>query len=401
MRFSVRAIDANDNLVQLQFDAANEEQVRKKAAEQGVYVLEIESEKTRLGLTEGHFAFRRTNFSLLLFSQELQALLAAGLTIVEAIEALREKETHPEFASIFDQLLQGLLEGKRFSQTLSEQPEVFTPLYVGIVQASERTSSLGVSLERYINYQQRIDLIRNKLVSALIYPSILFFVGMGVTLFLIAYVVPRFADVYRGTGRDLPWMSQHLLEWGGFASQHSKGILLASIVLIGILVVTLRQMMSQGGMGVVFSRLPGVGNYLRIYGLSRVYMTLGMLLDGGIPVVQALATVGASASPLLRSAVHKASVEIETGVLFSDAFLKYELTTPISCRLLRVGERTGELGKMLTQSANFYEAEISRWIDRFIRSFEPILMAVIGLIVGGIVILLYMPIFDLADFGRM
>lgn len=126
-------------------------------------------------------------------------------------------------------------------------------------------------------------------------------------------------------------------------------------------------------------------------------MTLGMLLDGGIPIVAALNTAANMAGGNMQTALLQATASIESGVMLSEAFESYELTTPISQRLLRVGERTGELGKMLTQSANFYEGEITRWIDRFIRSFEPILMAVIGLIVGTIVVLLYMPIFDLAD----
>ncbi len=397
MRFSVRAIDANDHLIHLHLDAVNEELARQQAKERGVFVLEISPEHTSGSSVRKGFSLIQSKFSLLLFSQELQALLAAGLTIVEAIEALREKETHPAFAALYDSLLQGLREGKRFSQTLAEQPEVFTPLYVGIVQASERTSSLGVSLERFIQYQKRVDLIRNKVVSALIYPIILLAVGMAVSLFLIAYVVPRFSEVYRGTGRELPWMSQRLLEWGGFASQHGKMIFLVGLVLLSGSVLFARHLIRQGGVAALFSRLPGVGDYLRIYALSRVYLTLGMLLDGGIPVMQALATAAASTTAKLQTAVQSAGAEIENGALFSDAFLQHELTTPISYRLLRVGERSGELGNMLTQSANFYEAEISRWIDRFIRGFEPILMAIIGVIVGGIVVLLYMPIFDLAD----
>ena len=135
---------------------------------------------------------------------------------------------------------------------------------------------------------------------------------------------------------------------------------------------------------------------MRIYELSRLYLTLGMLLEGGIPIVAAMETVQGMVSPAIKSSLQSASASIQSGAQLSNAFDAARLTTPISLRMLRVGERSGELGTMLTQSASFYDGEISRWIDRFTRTFEPILMAIIGVIVGGIVVLLYMPIFDLA-----
>jgi len=135
---------------------------------------------------------------------------------------------------------------------------------------------------------------------------------------------------------------------------------------------------------------------VRIYELSRLYLTLGMLAEGGITIVQAISTVQAMVSPRMQASLQQARAAIEAGQPLSSAFEQHQLTTPISLRMLRVGERTGDMGPMLTQSAAFYDGEISRWIDRFTRTFEPLLMAAIGLVVGAIVILLYMPIFDLA-----
>jgi general secretion pathway protein F len=135
---------------------------------------------------------------------------------------------------------------------------------------------------------------------------------------------------------------------------------------------------------------------VRIVELSRLYLTLGMLLEGGIHIVAAIDTAQAMAAADLRASLGAARQAIQSGITLSAAFEAQGLTTPISLRMLRVGERSGELGSMLTQSANFYDGEISRWIERFMRMFEPLLMTGIGLIVGTIVVLLYMPIFDLA-----
>jgi general secretion pathway protein F len=334
--------------------------------------------------------------SLVLFSQELLALLNAGLSIVEGLEALLEKEASEATRSILSRMLAGLREGKRFSQVLAEQSDLFPPLYIGIIKAAEGTSDLPRSLTRFIDYQQRIDSVRSKVVSAAIYPLILLCVGGGVSCFLIGYVVPRFAEVYQGAGRSLPWMSQLLLDWGQFAAAHTKGLVLGIGIVAAVLILTLRRMMAQGGIMRFIRSIPGLGERTHIYELSRLYLTLGMLLEGGIPIVAAMDTVQGMVSPAIKASLQNAREVIQSGAQLSLAFESNHLTTPISLRMLRVGERSGEMGKMLTQSAAFYDGEISRWIDRFTRTFEPILMAAIGVIVGAIVVLLYMPIFDLA-----
>lgn len=397
MRFKVRALTQDQQIVEETIDARNEDDARQAIKSRGWMISSMQQSNAWPLERLGGFGPRASKFSLLLFSQELLALLNAGLTIVEALEALLEKEQSQEIRNVLSKVLKDLQEGKRFSQVLSEQEDYFPTLFVGIVQASERTSSLAPSLARFVEYQQRIDVVRNKIISSLIYPAILFVVGGAVTFFLLVYVVPRFAEVYRGTGRSLPWSSQLLLNWGGLIAEHGTAFALVCVAAIAVMAVALARTWKKNGALGLIAKLPGFRESIRIYTLSRLYMTLGMLLDGGIPIVTALSTAESMLGASMQVALRQATTSIESGIKLSDAFERNQLTTPISQRLLRVGERTGELGKMLTQSANFYEGEITRWIDRFIRSFEPILMAVIGLIVGTIVVLLYMPIFDLAD----
>ncbi|MGZ5800770.1 MAG: type II secretion system F family protein, partial [Burkholderiaceae bacterium] len=187
-----------------------------------------------------------------------------------------------------------------------------------------------------------------------------------------------------------------MLDWGQFAAANTKTLVLGIIASLCALAFTVRHFMANGGMARLFSKIPGLGERARIYELSRLYLTLGMLLEGGITIVAAMETVQGMVSPAIKISLRNARELIQSGAQLSTAFETNHLTTPISLRMLRVGERSGEMGKMLTQSASFYDGEISRWIDRFTRTFEPLLMAAIGLIVGAIVVLLYMPIFDLA-----
>ena len=391
MQFAVRTLAPDLSIASVVVDALDEADARRQVEMRGLHVSAVEPAGGG-GLQRA----RGGKLSIVLFSQELLALLNAGLGIVEGLEALLEKEANPAARVVLERLLAGLREGKRFSSVLAAQPALFPPLYVGIVRAAEGTSDLPRALARYIDYQQRIDTVRAKIVSASIYPVILLCVGGGVSAFLIGYVVPRFAEVYQGAGRNLPWMSQLLLEWGQFASSHGVPILLCALALLALAIAGARRVLRSGGIARLLARLPGIGERARIYELSRLYLTLGMLSEGGITIVNAIETVQSMVSPALRQSLANARAAIESGRPLSDAFEAHGLTTPISLRLLRVGERTGDMGPMLTQSAAFYDGEISRWIDRFTRTSEPLLMAAIGLVVGAIVVLLYMPIFDLA-----
>jgi general secretion pathway protein F len=396
MQYDVRALTADHLITQLSIDASDEDDVRRQIEARGLFAASITPARRPLLGSMLQQSGGKRHLSLVLFSQELLALLNAGLSIVEGLEALLEKEASEATRSILSRMLAGLREGKRFSQVLAEQSDLFPPLYIGIIKAAEGTSDLPRSLTRFIDYQQRIDSVRSKVVSAAIYPLILLCVGGGVSCFLIGYVVPRFAEVYQGAGRSLPWMSQLLLDWGQFAAAHTKGLVLDIGIVAAVLILTLRRMMAQGGIMRFIRSIPGLGERAHIYELSRLYLTLGMLLEGGIPIVAAMDTVQGMVSPAIKASLQNAREVIQSGAQLSLAFESNHLTTPISLRMLRVGERSGEMGKMLTQSAAFYDDEISRWIDRFTRTFEPILMAAIGVIVGAIVVLLYMPIFDLA-----
>lgn len=393
MQYDVRALTADHLITQLRLDAISEDDARRQIEERGLFAATITPARRSL---LGAAASTTRRLPLVLFSQELLALLNAGLSIVEGLEALLEKEANEATRSILTRLLSGLRDGKRFSQVLAEQPDLFPPLYVGIVKAAEGTSDLPRSLTRYIDYQQRIDSVRSKIVSAAIYPVILLCVGGAVTFFLVGYVVPRFAEVYQGAGRDLPWLSQLMLDWGQFAATRTKTLVLGIIGGLGLLFFLLRHFSAKGGIARLIGKLPGIGERVQIYQLSRLYLTLGMLLEGGIPIVAAMDTVHGMVPPKIKAGLQNAREAIQSGTQLSMAFEANGLTTPISLRMLRVGERSGELGKMLSQSAQFYDGEISRWIDRFTRSFEPLLMTAIGLVVGLIVVLLYMPIFDLA-----
>jgi len=390
MQFDIRALAPDNVMHRLTITGTDADDARRQVEARGLVVAEVRAPRTAGLRPSGG------RLPLVLFTQELLALLEAGLGVVEALETLREKEAAPVAAGVLDGLLDALRSGQRLSGALAGQGVHFPPLYVGIVRAAEGTSDLPRALARYLDYRRRIDTVRARVVSAAIYPAILMLVGSGVSLFLVIYVVPRFAEVYQGAGRSLPWLSRLLLAWGQFAAAHTAPLAVGLAALVAALILGVRRLLAGGGMARLLVRVPGVGERIRIYELARLYLTLGMLAEGGITIVQAIATVQGMMSATVATNLVRARGMIESGLPLSEAFEACGLTTPVSLRMLRVGERSGNLGPMLSQSAAFYDGEIGRWIERFTRAFEPLLMAAIGIVVGTIVVLLYMPIFDLA-----
>jgi len=389
MQYQVRALDSQQQIHTLLLEALDEADARAQALTQRLTPISV-AQRKGLGLSSG------AAFRLLLFVQELQALLAAGLSVIESLGTLIEKDLVPARRAVLARLAQQLREGQRLSAAMRQQPAVFPPLFVGVVQAAENTSDLPRALLRYIEYETRVEAVRHQVVSAAIYPAILLVVGGGVSLFLLGYVVPRFASVYQSSGHDLPWASQLLMAWGQFAGEYSVWLFSGFALGVGSAIWFARQQIANGGWWRALRLLPGAKPRLEILELSRLYLTLGMLLEGGIAVQHALKLSAAVIDPQRQLALDAVRAGVESGDSLSASLERHGLSTPVALRLLQVGEQSGQLGHMLTRTAAFYEGETTRWIERFTKAFEPVLMAAIGLVIGLIVILLYMPVFDLA-----
>jgi general secretion pathway protein F len=346
-----------------------------------------------LGLPQ---SFGSARFPLVLFTQELLALLRSGISLLEALETLAEKEARGASVGVLLGLTERLKQGQSFSNALQAFPQAFPDLYVATVRASERTGSLSEALARYVAYQTQLDSVKKHLVSASIYPAILLIVGGLVCLFLLGYVVPRFSRIYEDIGGNLPWLTRILIAWGGVVEARG-GLLLAGLSGgVAALVFWLRRPSSKQFLSRQLMRIPAVGERVRVYQLTRFYRTVGMLLAGGTPVTQAMMMVSGLLDQELRQRLGSATRSIREGQPLSVSLDTQSLTTPVSLRMLRVGERTGMMGEMMERAAAFHEEELARWVERFTRTFEPLLMAVIGVVIGGIVVLMYFPIFELA-----
>jgi general secretion pathway protein F len=234
------------------------------------------------------------------------------------------------------------------------------------------------------------------MVNASIYPVLLVGVGGLVMLFLLGYVVPRFSQVYEAMGTELPLFSRLLLGVGHFIQVNSVALLIGVILLISGAVYSFSLPAVKRWLGNQLWKIPAIGERMRIYQLARFYRMLGMLLTGGTPVLHALGMVSGLLQEALREKMLLAASDIREGQPISRAMENNGLTTPVALRMLRVGESTGQMGGMMERIASFYEEEMAQAVERFTRMFEPVLMAFIGLVIGGVVILMYLPIFELA-----
>ncbi|MEO8306495.1 MAG: type II secretion system F family protein [Pseudomonadota bacterium] len=371
-------------------DALDEADATRQIASAGLAQISITRERS-LALIR-----RTSKIPLVPFSQELVALLNAGLSLVEAIDTLREKEANPSVRRTLDQVLMRLREGQTLGAALSEHPQSFPPLYVATVRASERTGALREALLRFISYQQQIDVLRKGLINASIYPAVLCGAGLLVVIFLMGYVVPRFSAIYEDMGSDLPFASRMLMHWGQFLDAHGFVVVVGSAGLLALLAFALSRPQVRSSIGARLARIPALGDRLHVYQLARLYRTVGMLQRGGTPMVTAMKMSAGLLGANLRVAFADATQAVREGRSISDAMEQHGLTTPVAARMLRVGERSGDMGEMMERIAAFYDEDMTRWISLVTRLIEPALMTLIGLLIGVIIVLMYFPIFELA-----
>lgn len=389
MEFQVKAVK-HSQMQLLQVTANDMQEAMAQVTQQGYVPVSAKQASRKFSLKQN------STFELSLFSQELLALLDAGLNLVESIETLAAKDDIDSGKAVLDQLLQSMYQGQTFSAALEEQPSVFPVLYIATVKASEKTGNISEALARYVAFENQVEVLKKKIISASIYPVLLMGVGALVIFFLLGFVVPKFSGIYEGTDGELPFLSSVLLSWGQFLADN--GTLVLTTMMVGLLLLgfvlsrpSVRQTLLQ-----LLWRVPAIGKRLKLYQLSRFYRTLGMLLKGGTPIIPALQSVAGLLDSSLQPRMQSAAKSISQGQLISAAMVSTDLTTPVAERMLIVGERSGNIGDMMDRIASFYDEELARWIDWFTKLFEPILMLMIGLVIGVVVLLLYMPIFELA-----
>jgi general secretion pathway protein F len=400
MKFQVLVSSSQGAMRLLDMAAASETEASDTAQAQGFRVLSVKAtgaSKTQGTAAQKRWMSSRAKFDPGLFAQELGALLEAGLSVMESLQTLGSREPAAVREHMYNPMQRTLEEGQSLSVAMSRVKDKFPHLLIASVKASEYTGDMTASLRRYAQTHKRMQGLREKVVSAAIYPALLSAVGIVVLIFLLGVVVPKFAGLIDSSSQQIPAASRLLMRWGMLVNRHFTGI----VVLLGALAAAVAFALSRASVrnwiAAHATGLPLAGSYVRLYRQTQFWQTSAMLIEGGVPAPQAFAMsvnlLGADDAQRLQSTLS----QIHSGYELAEAFNGAGMVDSVSYRMLKVAQKTGQLGRVLGQLAGFQNDVLERGIDRLTRLLEPILMIVIGLAIGAIVVLMYLPIFDLAS----
>jgi len=333
----------------------------------------------------------------LIFNQQFVTLFRAGLPILKALDLLADRLTDKKLGPYISAIRDDVKKGSLLSEAFERQG-VFPAIYVTSVMAGEKSGALGDVLERYVTYQKLALSVRKKLLVSLIYPSVLFTLVVGLVIFLITFVVPRFATLYQTTTSKLPLPTRILMAVGEAASQYIG----AAAIVVAVVIVGGRFFLRSTTGQRVFDRfklkLPVLGEIWIKYQVAQISRLMSTLLAGGIPLVQGLATAStATGSPLIRTALERVERMVREGQPMSTALSSTGVFPPLSIDMVEVGESTGALPQMLNSVAEFYEEDVGTRLQAALALIEPAIMIFMGIFVAFVLVSLYLPIFSLAE----
>lgn len=383
------------------FEAANRVLLRDNLEEQGFYVFAIKARPFQFLWKREGGPGRLSGKRFLTFNQELLVLIRSGLPILQVLDTIIERIEPGGMLEVLRQIREDVRGGGALSEAFGKFPRAFPHLYIASIKAGERTGDLAVTLSRFIAYQKRVEAIRAKVRSASFYPMILCVAVISVLLFLMLYVVPSFTQIYADANVQLPFITRLLI---AVATGMSRGLPMLLLLLAATIVALRLYLRSQTGklmLARLKLRLPFFGGLLVDYALSSFCRTFATTLASGIPVVQAMQmSRGTLNNLILETQLNGAVLRVEEGMAISPALEQTGFFPLMALRMIGVGESTGALADMLSDVSDYYEAEVERRLDRLTTIIEPMMMLAMGLLIGGIVVAMYIPIFQLAGTVR-
>lgn len=389
MRFLVRGVESGAQAVSLQLmEAESERQLRQELSSKGHVVLELRRERTP------HAGGGRFNVSW--WCRELRTLISAGMTVVEAIETMATGQHDATRQAVHATLLQALRQGQALSKAM-RAAGVFPEVLIASVTASERTSNLPETLADYLRYSDVLDRLKRQAVSAAIYPSVVIGLGAVICAFLLIVVIPRFARMYVDSQTGLSAATHGILWLSRALQSNLPWVLLGVVVIATGLLWMVRQGMALRAALVALEFVGPLRRNWDQFRLAKLFQSLAMMFKGGYTLGEGLVVCqGLQLGPRMSQGLKQAHGAIAQGRSASQAFQEAGLTEQVTYRLLAVGERSGGFDVVLQTIAERHAQNFETFVERATRIVEPLLLLVVALVVGGIVVMMYMPIFDMA-----
>lgn len=339
---------------------------------------------------------KRSGLDVAAFSQDFASLIDAGLSVTEALQTLAAREVKGVQRDLIDEVERMVTEGQPLSAAM-KATGAFPELLIATIGASERTGDLGKGLSRYAMHQGEMRALRDKLISASVYPAVLLVVGGLVVMFLLGVVIPRFAGLLDGAKTELPMLSSALMAWGRLVADQPAVLIAFFGGLFAMTAFLVNHFRTYGVRSPWLQRIPFVAKVVREFQHLQLYRTTSILVSRGISIHRALEHSIQLLNDGDRQRLQRSIVLMREGVNISEALAQAGLSDVVAASMLKVAERTGSMAEMLERIAQFYERKLQRSIDVATRVIEPALMIVIGTVIGAIVVLMYLPIFDLAS----
>ncbi len=389
---------ADGRIVERVFNAVNPDLLRQNLEEQGFFVFNVRRQFFGKSIGVGQQNTRMSGTRFLSFNQELLVLIRSGLPILQVIETLIEQMEASGLREVLREVREEIKSGNILSDAFSKYPQFFPHLYVASIRAGEKTGDLPLTIGRFIEYQKRVEIIRARIRSASFYPILLTSLASCVLAFMLFYVVPSFTQIFVDSGVELPLLTRLLI---GFTDSLSTALPLIIVILVVGGFLFRRFFRSVGGrffLDRLLLRLPFFGSLSQDYAISSFARTLGTTLASGTPLVPAMTmSRGTLNNRCLEKEMVAAVQRVEEGTSLSESLTRTTFFPPIALRMISVGETTGALTEMLGDLADYYESEVEKRLVKLTTMIEPILMMVMGLMIGLIVMAMYIPIFQMGQ----
>ncbi|HUN81768.1 MAG TPA: type II secretion system F family protein [Phycisphaerae bacterium] len=339
---------------------------------------------------------------LIYFTNQLAVLVETGVTLADALDACMHDGNSPGFAKALAAIYEKVQAGSEFSAALSEHPKIFSPMYVSLIKASEASGLMGPLLRRLASHLEAQREMYKKIKGAVTYPIVMFLFAIGVTIFLMTFVLPKFANIYNGREDKLPKLTRYLMAFSGWLTGY--GMYIMPAIVVGLIVLIYYVLKVPAGRR-LFERVklnvPMIGPMYHKSYLTRSLRTLGTMIGAGVSMLDGVKlTSGICDSFTYEQMWNEVHERIQTGQQLSDALTDYKQVSKAVNKMLAAGERGGQLGPVMERVANFCDAELSVAIKTMTGMLEPAIIMFLGTIVGGLVLALLLPIFTISKAMR-
>jgi type IV pilus assembly protein PilC len=397
--FSYQARDMSGKIVSGIQDALNEDNAVTSLMSRGLMVLSLQAKSAATKTRKKVWTVKETD--LVLFTRQLSTMIEAGISLVQAMTALYDQcdpKRQKNLRNIISDVTTRVQGGETFHESIAKHPRVFDRLFVSMVKAGEHGGLLAEILDRLAGFLEASARLRKKVKSAMTYPVIVICIAMAITTFLIVKVVPIFGEIFKDFGSKLPAPTQFLIDVSDFMRGEWYYLLMG---IFGIVFGARTFLRSKNGKQLWDKwklKLPVFGPLIHKICMSRFARTFAQLIRSGVPILEVLDIVGgASGNHVVETSINGVSADVEKGDNLSIALSKKPIFPPMMLRMVAAGEATGKIDTMLEKMADFWDEEIEAMLDALTSLIEPMLIVFLGVIVGGIVIAMFLPIFKLNE----